>query len=340
VEITEMARYDKQLDKHFIPPQLMSYWHHLFDDDLSRPYVINAHDGDRAIEQINFVIMERPYGRFLFAMPFIGYGCYLNIEHKEEASAILSVLEEFAISNDCLTMSVSTHPLQALRIDDMLDFPFVHHNHCQMLPIAGKHPFQRLSTKHRKSFRNEISHFRRESDLVVDREPTRAHFDMWYDVYLKLCGTHGTVPQTKELFLRYWEQSKVGNIDFWVLRNDDEVAGGIFCAKGRRIIDYNTSAFDPDLGKLSCTTVVLNEYFNHLLEEDVTFFNMQSSKRLGDGTYNYKRRWQPFLAWHDIYSKNLVEIDHIREIPLEAIKRDLPGCYVLPYEIWEANQNG
>jgi hypothetical protein len=271
-------------------------------------------------------------------MPFIGYGCCFDTVNTDDAKAILKELEDLARQEDCLTMSISTHPLQTLDINKVWDAPYAIKNYCQMLDVT-EHPFNMMSSKRRNAFRNETQYVKKRSSFFIDNDPDRACFDKWYKVYLKLSEEQNSVPQRKDLFEKYWKMPRT-DIDFWVLRNDQEVAGGIFFAKGKGITDYNTSAFDSKFKELCCTTHVLDAYFSNMAKNGGRFFNMQSSKKFQDGTYRYKERWGAELRWHDIVSKNLVDLQSITCIPLETIKNELPGCFVLPYSLWDPREKG
>lgn len=338
IDVERMTEDTRTASKPLVPPQLFSYWCRIFESAEYRPYVISSKRDGEIKETLSFVIIEKPFGRFLFSMPFIGYGCSFDRENIEDARAIVQALEELARKEDCLTMSIATHPLQSLDIGQVWDAPYRHRNHCQILEL-DRHPLEAMSGKRRKAVKNEMQYVLRRSNFTIDTDPDRETFDRWYEVYFKLCGEQRSVPQKKSLFEKYWEMSR-DKIDFWTLGNEEEVVGGIFCARGRGIVDYNTSAFDSRYKDLCCTTYVLGEYFDRLISQGVRYFNMQSSKRFEDGTYRYKERWGAKLFWHDIVSKSLVDLENVTSIPLEKVMKELPGCYVLPYSLWEQKDKG
>lgn len=87
----------------------------------------------------------------------------------------------------------------------------------------------------------------------------------------------------------------------------------------------NVDPFD----KLMC---LLQSFYEYRQVE--SWFNWQSSKSRNDGTYLYKRRWGAEEYNHCYLSKPLVDIDEITSIPLETVKEEANGCYILPYGVW------
>ncbi|MFA5137141.1 MAG: GNAT family N-acetyltransferase [Patescibacteria group bacterium] len=301
-----------------VPPQMMKYW----ADIIDAPTYVVSDDHN----QINFAIMEFSFGKFAVGMPYMGYGCMPDryIPH------LLDEMEDIARAEGCLAMSVGTHPLSVQPHHTYPGF-YTQDNFCQISEL-DVHPVKKLSHHRRMAFQNEISKLPEE--YFIDTSPSAAVFDQWLDVYKSRCADQGATPFPDWFFVNYYITSGFSDIEFWVVRSRDEVLGGAFIAIGEGIADYGTSAFTTASRKYNPTTHLLDALFTHLIGRGIKYFNWQSSKSRNDGTYLYKRRWGAEEYNHCYLSKPLVDIDEITSIPLETVKEEANGCYILPYGVW------
>ncbi|NQE45227.1 hypothetical protein C5S31_04295 [ANME-1 cluster archaeon GoMg2] len=338
IKIVELNEFLPPTEKKLIPPQLSGWWAKIIDSVVRKGYVICVCDADVIKEHLNFYIMKCSFGNFLISMPYIAYGSCFDVANKKYLSKLFSELEKFALENDCLAMSICTHPFASLPFDvyhDVFNYSFYYKNFCQISEL-DVHPLLKLTHKRRMAFRNEISKIEKDSDYFIDTNPDEDTFNKWVEVYNRRFQELGGIPLPKWFYLNYYKESQTNDKnDFWVLRNDSVVLGGIFCSTGENIVDYGTSAFRSDYRKLYPTTFLLNSYFEKLIKEGIRYFNWQSSPSKGGGVYNYKMRWGAKEYEHYYFSKNLVDISEIIAIPLSKIKSELAGCYVLPYTLWD-----
>ena len=337
IRIDRLKEFSSPRGKMLMPPQLSAYWAKILDSTTRTCYVIYAEDNGIIREQLNFCIMKCSFGNFLISMPYIAYGSCFDVANKKYLNKLFSELEKFALETDCLAMSICTHPLASLPFDayhDVFNYSFSYKNFCQISELDSP-PLSKLTHKRRMAFRNEISKIEKDSDYFIDTNPDENTFNKWFQVYSERIQELGGNPLPKWFYFNYYKESQTNDkIDFWVLRNDSVVLGGIFCSIGKNIVDYGTSAFRSDYRKLYPTTFLLNRYFEKLIKEGIRYFNWQSSPYKAEGVYNYKKRWGAKDYEHYYFSKNLVDINEITAIPLSAIERELAGCYVLPYTLW------
>ena len=309
------------------PPQLFPYWARILDKWDS--YAISSKG-----QHLNFYIVETSFGKVLISMPYIGYGsCFTSTEGIKE---LFSDLEAFARDNDCLTMSVCTHPLATVPFDkyhDLFDYDYSYKNFCQISTI-DKHPLESVSHKRRMAFNSEIARCSREG-YIIDKHPDAEIYDQWLECYKSRVTDLDAIPFPDWFFDNYYRESqKDDKVDFWVVRDESTILGGIFCARGNNIVDYCTSAFKTEYRKLYPTTYILNEYFNDAVSRGIKYFNWQSSPVKNEGTYNFKKRWGAEEYEHYYFAKTLAPLENILEIPLQKIKKELVGCYMLPYSLW------
>jgi len=336
IELSRLKDFNLKVEKEIIPSQLNMHWAKILDSKKCESYVLYVEDGGSVKEQLNFCIMKTSFGNFLVSMPYIGYGSCFDVANKKYLKDLFIKLEEFAVGNDCLNMSVSTHPLSSMSFEDykdVFDYSFFHKADCQVSILNG-HPLLSMSHKRRSAFKNEISKAE-QAGFIIDKQPEENILDQWYEVYLKRFQDIGGIPNTKTYFFNCYQISKESNdIDFWVVRNDSLVLGGVFCEIGKSIVDYSTSAFLTEYRKIYPTTYLLNEYFTKALLQGIRYFNWQGSGG-NEGVFNYKKRWGAEDYEQFYFAKNLVPVSEITSIPLSKIKKELTRCYVLPYNLWE-----
>ena len=337
IRIIRLKEFLSPTKKELIPPQLCPYWANILDSDTITCYVIYVEDKDVIKDQLNFSIIKSSIGNFLISMPYIGYGCCFDVVNKKYLGKLFSELEKFALENDCLTMSICTHPLASLPFNaykEVFDYSFSYKNFCQISEL-DMHPLLKLKHHRRMAFNNEISKIGKESEYFIDTKPSEDTFEEWLEVYNARFRELKGHPLSYWFYNNYYKESRINDkIDFWVLRSESTVLGGAFFSIGKYIVDYGTSAFISEYRTLYPTTYLLNSYFEKMIEQGILYFNWQSSPSKGSGVYNYKRRWGAKEYEHYYFSKNLVDISEIISIPLSKIKRELAGCYVLPYTLW------
>lgn len=339
IKISKLKDFSTIIEKELIPSQLDNHWAKILDSKTRTCYVGYVEEKGIVREQLNFCIMKTSFGNFFVSMPYIGYGSCFDIANKKYLKDLFSKLEEFAIDNKCLNMSICTHPLSSISFGDykeIFDYSFYHKIECQISDLDG-HPLLNMSHKRRSAFKNEISKIEK-SDYFIDKHPSKHIFDQWYEVYKKRFQDIGGIPNTKEFFLKCYEISQNSNkIDFWIVRDDSLVLGGVFCEIGKNIVDYTTSAFLTEYRKLYPTTCLLNEYFKKIIVQKIRYFNWQGSGG-HEGIKGYKKRWGAGDYEQYYFAKNLVPVSEITSIPLSKIKTELFRCYVLPYDLWGDKQ--
>jgi len=327
------------LKKEFIPPQLMPYYGRIIDSNLRHCYALFDYTSSaEPLEQINFCITSTSFGKFMFAMPFVGYGSMFDIANVKILKEMIVELEGIAKEDECLSMSLCTHPLsnvpREMHKEIWPGFDYEYKNFCQISDLSKGHPIAQLDHRERMVFGAETSKMEKAGFEIV-KSPSLQDFNQWYAVYTKRFEEFKAQPISKTMCSRYLMEARKGNVDFWMAkRNDVGVIGGIIFAKGKGIIDYNISAFDSKYRELYATTAILNAYLLDCSIHGVRYFNWQSSPGRSSGTYKYKARWGGQEYVHYYLSKALAPIETITAIPLEKLKRELPFCYVLPYSLW------
>jgi len=337
IKILRLKDFSAPVEKNLIPSQLDSHWAKILDSDTRTSYVGIIEKNGIITEQLNFCIMNTSFGNFFVSMPYIGYGSCLDVVNKQDIKELFVKLEEFAKEKNCLNMSICTHPLSSMSFEDykdVFDYAYSHKKDCQISVLDNGHPLDNMTHKRRSAFKNEISKIE-QSDYFIDKKPDRKMFDQWYEVYKKRFEDVGGICNTKEFFLGCYEISKNSDtMDFWVIRNESEVLGGVICEIGKNIVDYTTSAFSTESRKLYPTTYLLNEYLYKAIEQKIRYFNWQGSG-VYKGILEYKKRWGAGDYEQFYFAKNLVPISEITATPLSKVQHELVRCYVLPYSLWE-----
>jgi hypothetical protein len=270
-------------------------------------------------------------------MPYIAYGSCLEAEHCQVLRELFHSLEEFAIENNCLALSICTHPLSTVTVDrihEYFDYTHAQKNFCQISKITG-HPILSMNHHRRMAFSSEIARMNARPEFFIDKDPERNTFEAWYEIYKMRILDLGSKPLPHEFYVSYYQGSKTcESINFWVVRSEYEVIGGVFITTGKNIADYGTSAFDTAYRHLYPTTFLLNAYFHEAIRNGTGYFNWQSSPDRAGGVFKYKQRWGAEVYEHYYLSKTLVDLKELTSIPLSAIRHELAGSYLLPFSLW------
>lgn len=343
IAIDKLSNILIDLDKEIIPPQLDSMWSRIIDSDVKTCYAAIYSENNKVKEQMNFCVSKCSFGNVLIPLPYASYGSLFDPKNTIGVKEMLVELENFARDMDCILFTISTHPLSQITFGEhknILDYDYSFRNFCQISDVSI-HPLKRLSHHRRMAFKNEISKIDIFEELYIDKSPDISTFNLWFDVYTERFKEFGSVPLPYKFYYNYWEESqKRKNVDFWVITNGVDVIGGVFIIIGKNIADYGTSVFDMNYGFLYPTTHLLNQYFNKMNDDGVRYFNWQSSPARNDGVYNYKKRWGAKEYEHYYFSKLLVDVEYIQNIPLETVKKEMVGSYMLPYSIWGGKIKG
>lgn len=327
------------VDKDLIPPQLCSYWSSVLDSDDRATYVVYDIEHGVIKEQLNFCVMKFSFGKVLVSMPYMGYGCCFSAGNEQHAKDIFTALTRFAREEGCLSMTVCTHPLATLPIEStrsIFDYDFQRSNFCQVSELDA-HPFNKMNHHRRMAFQNESSKLHKRCPAAfIDPAPSEDVFAEWFDVYKSRYNDLGGAAFPDWFFYNYYQASKMtDDIEFCVVRTDDEVLGGVFFAVGKGIVDYGTSAFTTASRDLSPTTHLLDLAFHHFMFRGVRYFNWQSSPEIDGGVFNYKKQWGALTKTHYYLIKLLAGVGEITSTPLDVVKKEAAGCYILPYEMWD-----
>lgn len=107
--------------------------------------------------------------------------------------------------------------------------------------------------------------------------------------------------------------------------------GGAIFLKNEYHVDYYRSAFDSKYFYLDGNTFLLNEELNIAKMQDISVFNMHSSAKINDGTWNFKKGFGCYETEHYYLIKQLGNVHGFLHSPVKEIKRMFKGYYVLPY---------
>lgn len=344
ITIESLNESSFSIEKEIIPPQLDPFWARILDSDTRTCYTLYIDEKCCVQEQLNFCIIKCSFGKVLISMPYVGYGSCFDVKNSKYLIDIFSDLDDFASENDCLAMSVCTHPLSTVPFETYKKYfkeGYFFKNFCQ-ISICYEHPLSQLNHHRRMAFNNEISKMTSKSEYYIDMNPEKDIFDQWFEIYKGRFQDLNSPSLPYWFYYNYFKESQTNDkINFWVIRNESSVVGGVFITVGKNIADYGTSAFNTEYRHLYPTTFLLNKYFEKMITQHIHYFNWQSSPAKNGGVYNFKKRWGAKEYEHYYLSKHFVDLDEITSIPSYKIKNELTGCYLLPFTLWgESTKKG
>lgn len=338
----DLKKWDKSFKSWFsknelIIPQHFPDWKLVFES-MSGKFqyeILIAHKELEILEILPFVIYNGLYGKIINSIPLIGYGGFVKQDTKIW-SILIDKLIEIGKFNNCLSLTLSSPPYQENLINEyrniiLPDFEF---ENFYQFSILDEHPLKKLSKKRNSSFRSEINKAKK-NNIVIKIGLTHEKWMQWYDLYSERYDEIGAVPYPREFFTAvYNEFAHTNRAKLYTAYYENRMIGGTLVLFGKKSADYFSSAYNSAFMKYYPGTYVLDNIFSKLLEEDYIKFNWQSSPGR-EGVYRFKERWGAEEGKHIYFTKVIGNIQPILSKPLESIKEQYKGIFVLPFNLWD-----
>lgn len=325
------------LTQDFVIPQNMLYWESIFNGLNKYKFeTLIAIEDNMILDLISYVIYEGKFGNVMISLPLIGYGGFIST-NKEIWNALIKELEGIASLNKCTTLTMSTPVYRESLQDTYMEVfnpDYVYNNFYQYSTFNGLNPLFMLEKKKRDKIKNSINKGAKITEIKI---LTRLEdWEEWIGIYNSRYKEIGAVAYPTEFFIKVFQkacETQFKYIKLYGLFENDMLVGGILVTCSFKNADYFSSAFLTSKNYLNGTTITLNYIFNDLAERGFLKFNWQSSPgRLG--VYNYKKSWGANEGEHLYLVKVIGNPQNLLSIPLEMIKEEYKGMFILPYKLW------
>lgn len=347
--ISEFEKWKNKINTFLISKgtfinQNILFWEKVLNNLNKHQYeILIAFDNGKVVDCISYVIFHGKYGRVIVSNPLIGYGGFLN-DNGDTWEKIIEELVIIAKQNSCLTLTISTPPYQENLIEQYLNkykADYIYKNFYQYSLINDGHPLNQLEKKKRDKIKNSINKASKYGDLIVRVLTSLEEWKAWIKIYKKRYEEIGALEYSSEFFLnifKYSSTNKFENAKLYGLFSNSTLIGGILIVFSYSSAEYFSSAFLSSENHVNGTTFTLNYIFNELDEKKIVKFNWQSSPGKS-GVYNYKKSWGALEGEHIYLVKVIGDLNNLINTPLNLIKEEYKGMYILPYDLWKENVN-
>lgn len=330
--------------KEKVIPQNNPFWGRILNKLNKYQYeVLIACENGEILDYISYAIYKGEYGNVMISNPLIGYGGFVG-DDENVWDAIIKELSLVAKRNSCVTMTISTPPYQENLIKQYLKSfnpDYVFENFYQYSTLNENHLLNQLDKKKRDKIKNSINKASRDGRLDVRILTNLDDWNLWIEIYKDRYKEIGALEYPTEFFLNIFNFSSMNNFKdakLYGLFEDNFLIGGILVIYSAFSADYFSSAFISSKSYLNGTTFTLNYIFNELNEKKIAKFNWQSSPGKF-GVYNYKKSWGAIEGKHIYLVKVTGDLDDLISTPLNLIKEEYKGMYILPYDLWKEYTN-
>jgi hypothetical protein len=329
-------RLDNFLSKHAIVQQKY-YTRHIYEenDKFFYKYII-CEKHNEILGVMPFVIFQNNKGKIINSMPFIGYGGiatdYCGEEKREVFEKIISYLLEVAKDEDVLLTTICT----ALFLNDyslyseflMPDFELK--NFYQYIDLS-EDVFGNMKSKFRGNLRRNIEKCKKYGVALVESDDPDNLKEWYYNVYLKrLTETKCAIyPYSVfETFLKCFSKDDIKIV--YAKLNDVIIGGGIFLNQGLSFDNF-MRVIDSDYFYTQAGNYIDYWSIEYAKNNAIQYYNWQSCDEIGSHIFKYKEDWGSMLGHHYYLTKVTGNLETFKNVPLEVIKKEYKGIYVMPY---------
>lgn len=303
-------------------------------NDFHFNYIVCEHF-DKICGAMPFVLFEHELGNVIHSMPFLGYGGIASIPELKESvfSHILNFLIDTAKAANVLLATICMPPFQQEYNLYKYHFnpDFEKKNFYQYIDLS-----EDVLSKCNSKFRGNIKRNIRKCEnygVTLFESSLESDLKEWYNnIYLKRLTETGCAIYPYSLFETFISNIGNGRIKVvYAKMNDNIIGGGFFLNQGISFDNFmrviGSDYFYTQAGNLI-------DYWSIDLARSlkIRYYNWQSCDGIGSTIFRYKEDWGSKLDHHYYLTKITGDITLFKKVPLEIIKNEYKGLYVMPYE--------
>ncbi|MCB2310028.1 GNAT family N-acetyltransferase [Clostridium tagluense] len=299
-------------------------------------YIICEEQGE-ILGVMPFVLYRNDLGNIIHSMPFLGYGgiasSCLDSACTDVFKFIIDFFMSFAKNENVLLATICTTPFS----DDYNIYKKV------LKPEIEKENFYQYLNLEEDIFGNMSSKFRgnlrrnkkkcESFGVSISESYSLDDLKYWYNnVYKKrLLETNCAIYpyEVFEVFATKFNKDKFKIV--YAKIEEKIIGGGMFLNQGSSIDNFmrviDSDYFYTQAG--SCIDLWSVEY---ALNSGAKYYNWQSCDKIGSPIFKNKAYWGSKTDNHYYLTKIIGDLSEFVKIPLEVIKKEYAGIYVMPYE--------
>lgn len=305
--------------------------------DFYYNYIICEDIKKNIVGVMPFILYRNKYGNIIHSMPFIGYGGISAKENKKEVfTSIINYLNEFAKKENVLLITICTSPFKSNEYElykKSFKPDFERKNFYQYLDLS-ENIFKNMKSKFRGNLRRNV---RKCEDYGVEIFESYSKEDLlyWYNnVYVKRLTETKCSIYPYEVFDTFISKFSRDRVKMLYGKLDGKIiAGGMYFNQGISVDNF-MRVVDAEYFYTQVGTMLDYYSVNYALESNVKYYNWQSCDEIGSSIYKYKEDWGSKLNYHYYITKITGDISDLKEVPIETIKQEYKGIYVMPYEMF------
>ncbi len=271
----------------------------------------------------------------IHSMPFIGYGggCLRN-DDSQVLKSMIGKLVEYAEENRILLINICTPPFLAecevKQYKELFQPDFIYQNFYQYMHLKDD-VLSNMTSKNRNNFKRNLR-IAEKNSVYLKEDYSEPLLLYWYNhIYIqRMMDTGGAIYPYgvfNEMRLAVGGERLI--IQYAML--DETVIGAGFFLKQQKSLDNFMRVIDPNY--IRTNAGVLLDYWSikYAKKQGFTYYNWQSCDRIDSPIYKYKKAWGSQEDQHFYLTKLIRPVHHFKQIPLEEIKKEYKGIYVMPY---------
>lgn len=307
---------------------------YLYTKKNEKFYYLYCKENDTIVGTLSFVIYINSIGNIVQSNPILGYGGIVCEENNIEEifNLLLNKMLEIAKSYKCILVTLGTSILDNnLSIYKKIFKPdFIKENFYQY-NILDDLPINKLTSKRRCSIKNKINKSISNNLKIIKND--LKYFNEWYKIHTERFN------EIQANVLPYDFLSNLCNCfinknlaDFYYILFDKQLIGGTLFIYNNNVMDYFITSFKKEYMNLNGCQLLLSKIHEDAFKRNIKIFNWESSPSKDGGVYEFKEGWGALEGRHYYLTKVTENIDYLKNIDIDKLKKQYKGYYLMPYE--------
>ncbi len=310
--------------------QTLAWSNVITDMDRDQAFFCMVVDRNQVIGVLPLYVYKHPLGNILTSVPYPGPLGGVAASQKNNAiyAALLDSMEEVSKKNECVAATIITSPfaqdIEIYRKVMRIDYEMENFTQCVDLqqPLLFSH-----------GIRNKLH--KNIGELEIFESNEREVIEKWWNIHRKRMSELGADPIPLELFHAISTHLVPHHARFFFITSAGTLIGGCLYIFHRDILDVYMLSCDSDYQKISPATHLTNHTIRWAKENGFRVYNFQSSKRKGDGVYQFKAQWGAKEVPYFFLTKTFRPLGKLIGKPLSDIRRAYQWHYLAPFSLWD-----
>ncbi|MFO1444440.1 hypothetical protein KDN24_14775 [Bacillus sp. Bva_UNVM-123] len=299
-------------------------------------YICCKSASNQIIGVLPFIHYHSYLGDVIHSMPFVGYGgaSFLNNDLRILKSMV-DELYDFAKQSNVLLVTICTPPfIEGNIYKNIMEPDFIYENFYQYIDLTID-PFSVMTSKNRNNLKRNLKRAE-DNGIYLNENYDKSILEFWYEtIYIpRMTETNCTIypfPVFNELRSNFGSNRVIIQYAF---QNNKIIGAGFFLKQMQSLDNFmrviGTEYMDTKAG-------VLLDYWSiqYARENELLYYNWQSCDKIGSPIFKYKKSWGSDLGYHYYLTKIINPINQLKKVPLNEIKKEYKGIYILPYNEFE-----